>query len=84
MKIEKINLQNISVAKLLNSELVKELKAMGLNPVSLVFMPEKPGAPLIISHETLQEVNEENLHIVCPEEAVLKKTQELLKKFGAK
>ena len=78
---EKVRVNNISIEKLINSDLLQSIKKLDENiiPISIVFL-KKPATPILVGHENQNEIDNKLIHINCLDESILDKMTKILEK----
>ena len=87
-KAEKFVLEGITINDLIKEDFLKELRKKDSNifPISLVFISEKgnekmkQGFPLVLSHQSNEEINNKILHIESPDSDLVESLKEILEK----
>lgn len=85
-KAEKNIIENKSIADYLNKDFLDKLQKLnlGIFPVSLVFISEreinntKQASPLLLIHQTSDEVKNRRLHIESPDTALVELVTNML------
>ena len=87
-KAEKFVLEGITINDLIKEDFLKELRKKDSNifPISLVFISEKgnekmkQGFPLVLSHQSNEEIKNKILHIESPDSDLVESLKEILEK----
>ena len=85
-KPEKFALEGITINDLIKEDFLEKLKKREENifPISLVFLSEKSKekmklvSPLILSHQSNEEINNKILHIESPDSNLVESLKEIL------
>ena len=85
-KAEKFVLEGITINDLIKEDFLKELRKKDNNifPISLVFISEKgnekmkQGFPLVLSHQSNEEIKNKILHIESPDSDLVESLKEIL------
>jgi len=85
-KAEKFMIENISISDLIKEDFLKKIEKIDSNifPVSLLFISEKgegkikQASPLILNHQSNEEVKNRILHIESPDTELVESVTKIL------
>lgn len=85
-EIEGIKLKNLTINDLLNKEFLEKIKKLNLNSISLILVYEEKDKdkqivlPISINHQNSEEVKNKIIHLQSPNQELLTKLSEAIKK----